>query len=126
MTNQPDAPQTDPKLPGKVTQFRLYRDANVLIPIQKTSKTKFVHDAVAAAANEPALLGWALVKRGSRLPQSADQQSRISIATSVSFQENVEALSVTFRMPNEEIVRLAVEAAVFQVGQNDLHAFKAA
>lgn len=110
-----EAALEEPKVPGKVTQFRLYKDANQLIPILKTSKTKFVHDAVSAAAEDPSLLGWALVMRGVRKPQTADQQSRISIATSVRFQENVEALSTTFRLPNEEIVRLSVEAAVYKM-----------
>lgn len=122
----PVAGSVTAKVPGKVTQFRLYKDANVLIPIAKTSKTAFVHDAVAAAADEPALLGWALVKRGTRAPQSGDQQCRISIATSVSFQENVEALAVAYRMPNEEVVRLAVEAAVFQVDQKGLARYQTA
>lgn len=120
MTNQPNAQQAALKTPGKVTQFRLYKDSNLLIPINKGSKTQFVHDAVAAAANEPALLGWALVKRGTRSPQTATQTARISIATTVKFQENVEALSTVYRMANEEIVRLAVEAAVYEVDQRDL------
>jgi len=108
------AAEVSGKLPGKVSQFRLYKDANLLIPIAKTTKTAFVHAAVAAAANDPSLLGWALVERGKRAPQTADQQCRISISTSVAFQENVEALATTFRITNEEIVRLAVEAAVFK------------
>jgi hypothetical protein len=129
MTNQPavepgtalppfdgveEAQMVADRVPGKVSQFRLYRDANLLIPIAKVSKTKFVHDAVMAAANDPARLGWALIHRGTRVPQAAEQQARISISTSVSFQENVEALAVTYRMTNEEVVRLAVEAAVYK------------
>ncbi len=119
-----DAQMNTGKLPGKVSQFRLYKDANQLIPILKVSKTKFVHDAVMAAANDPSLLGWALIHRGTRVPQAAEQQSRISISTSVKFQENVDALAVTYRMTNEEVVRLAVEAAVFKEAERK--AWKAA
>lgn len=117
MTNQLDhaevipANQAGASYVPRMSQFRLYTDCNKLIPIHKMTKTAFVHEAVKAAANNPNLLGLALAGRATRMPN--EDVARISIASQSDFDVNVKALATTFRMTNEEIVRLAVEAAVY-------------
>lgn len=102
---------TGTKTNARISQFRLYRDANKAIPVNRMTKTAFVQLAVRLAADNPERLGLALSSRFTRPTNT--EVDRISISWQGKFAEDVTSLADLFRLSQEEVVRLAVEASVF-------------